>query len=103
MHDPVQLRESMDDNRAAPQAGLPPTERQMEVLLAVVQEHGNREAAAKLGLSVQTVKNHVSALLARGPYHNVTHAVWVLWPVLRERENRPERRSHERRSRTRRR
>jgi len=93
MHDPVQLRESMDDNRAAPQAGLPPTERQMEVLLAVVTEHGNPQAARKLGISQSAVKHHVSNLLARGPYHNVLHAVWVLYPKLRELAERTERRS----------
>ena len=91
MHDPVQLRESVDDNRASPQAGLPPTERQMEVLLAVVQEHGTKQAARKLGISIGTVKGHLTGLYARGPYHGIVHAVWVLYPELREREG--ERRS----------
>jgi DNA-binding CsgD family transcriptional regulator len=87
-----------DDGRGAAQRGQPLTARQMEVLMAVVTEHGNQQAADVLGISLQTVKNHMAQVLARGPYVNVTHAVWVLWPVLRARVKQAERRSgHDRR------
>jgi DNA-binding CsgD family transcriptional regulator len=76
--DAVALRESIDDEWATPQRGLPPTERQFEVLLAVVQEHGNAQAARKLGIRVGTLKGHLTDLYARGPYHNIVHAVWSL-------------------------
>jgi len=78
MDDAVVARESVDDHWATPQRGLPPTPRQLEVLFAVVMEHGNAQAARKLGIKVKTVRNHLSALYARGPFHNVTHAVWEL-------------------------
>ena len=63
---------------AVSQRGDPPTQRQLEVLLAVVQEHGNRHAAYKLGISMSTLKGHLTELYARGPYHNVVDAVWKL-------------------------
>lgn len=79
----VVAREYIDDHWATAQAGLPPTRRQLEVLLAVILEHGARQAAAKLGISEQTVKNHLTNLYARGPYYNQTDAVWHLYPLLR--------------------
>jgi DNA-binding CsgD family transcriptional regulator len=78
MDDPIIEREAKDDDRGSPQRGLSPTPRQLEVLYAVVTEHGNAQAARKLGITVQTVKNHLTGLYARGGYHNQLDAVWQL-------------------------
>jgi DNA-binding CsgD family transcriptional regulator len=78
MDDEVILREAVDDDMGTPQRGLPPTRRQMEILYAVVTEHGNDHAARKLGISAKTVSNHLTILYARGPYHGIVHAVWSL-------------------------
>ena len=82
--EPVTAREYIDDHWATSQAGIKPTPRQLEVLLAVILEHGGREAADKLGISEQTVKNHLTNLYARGPYYNQADAIWHLYPVLRQ-------------------
>lgn len=82
MDDPIIERESVDDDEARPQRGLPFTQRQLEVLYAVVMEHGNAQAARKLGIGVQTVKNHLTTLYARGGYHNQVQAVWELRHVI---------------------
>ncbi len=89
--DPVHERTYADDHRGSPQYGRPFTQRQLEVLYAVVMEHGNRQAARKLGISVQTVKNHLALLYARGGFHNQVHAVWELrhvWEHMQEMEQR---------------
>jgi DNA-binding NarL/FixJ family response regulator len=75
MDDTVLVRWSA---HATSQRGQPPSRRQLEVLYAVVTEHGNAQAAYKLGISVGTVKGHLTELYSRGPFHNVVDAVWEL-------------------------
>lgn len=58
------------------------TRREREVVLAVVEHASHKRAAAELGISVQTVKNHVSDVFAKVGAHHMSHAVWLLWPVL---------------------
>jgi DNA-binding CsgD family transcriptional regulator len=86
--EPVNERTWVDDRMAAAQRGLRPTPRQIGVFLAVLRLTGNSEAAHELGLSVQTVKNHVGHLLARLGARNMAEAAALLWwqyPDLRER------------------
>jgi DNA-binding CsgD family transcriptional regulator len=46
-------------------AQVPPTKREREILHEVLQNRTNKEIAAKVNLSVRTVKFHISALLAK--------------------------------------
>ena len=46
-------------------AGMPLSRRQQEVLAAIAQNLSNKEIAAKLNVSVRTVKFHVSTLLEK--------------------------------------
>jgi DNA-binding CsgD family transcriptional regulator len=46
-------------------AGMPLSRRQHEVLVAIAQNLSNKEIAAKLNVSVRTVKFHVSTLLEK--------------------------------------
>jgi DNA-binding NarL/FixJ family response regulator len=48
------------------------TPREHEVTLAVAQGHGNAEIAATLGMSVATVKAHISSILAKLNLNNRT-------------------------------
>jgi DNA-binding CsgD family transcriptional regulator len=80
--DEVVAREWVDDHLGTPQYGVPFTQRQLEVLYAVVMEHGSAQAARRLGISVKTVKEHLTNLYARGGYHNQVQAVWELRHVI---------------------
>ena len=53
----------------------PLSEREMEVLECVVQGMSNKEIAARLGISHQTVKNHVTAILRKFSVEDRTQAV----------------------------
>lgn len=53
----------------------PLSEREMEVLGCVVRGMSNKEIAAKLGISHQTVKNHVTAILRKFGVEDRTQAV----------------------------
>ncbi len=75
MDDTVLVRWSA---HATSQRGQPPSRRQLEVLYAVVTEHGNAQAARKLGIKEGTLKGHLTELYARGPYFGVVDAVWEL-------------------------
>lgn len=92
--DDVIARASVDDTWGAPQRGLPPTKRQLEVLYAVVMEHGNAQAARRLGIKEQTVKNHLTGLYARGGYHNQVQAVWELRHVMEYMQEMEQRAAH---------
>jgi DNA-binding NarL/FixJ family response regulator len=48
------------------------TPREHEVTLAVAQGHGNAEIAAALGMSIATVKAHISSILAKLNLNNRT-------------------------------
>ena len=49
--------------------------RQQTVLYGLMEGHSNREIAAKLGLSEETIKNHVTAILRHFDADNRTQAV----------------------------
>ena len=53
----------------------PLSDREMEVLECVVHSMSNKEIAAKLGISHQTVKNHVTAILRKFSVEDRTQAV----------------------------
>lgn len=61
-----------------------PTLREIEVLIAIVDHAGNDQAAAALGITVQTVKNHLSSVMQRLGASTRTHAVVLMWPVLKD-------------------
>ncbi len=49
--------------------------REIEVLGVVAQGHSNKEIAAILGISNQTVKNHITAIMRKLAVNDRTHAV----------------------------
>lgn len=53
----------------------PLSDREMEVLSCVVQGMSNKEIAASLGISHQTVKNHVTSILRKFSVEDRTQAV----------------------------
>jgi DNA-binding NarL/FixJ family response regulator len=59
-----------------------PTLGELEILLAYI-EYGCGGAATALGLSVSTVKNTLKTLRWRVGAKSTTHAVYILWPVIR--------------------
>ena len=61
-----------------------PTLAEITAVIAIVEHSTNEAAAAALGVSPMTIKNHLSRLSARLGAHNRTHLVWMLWPVLRD-------------------
>jgi DNA-binding NarL/FixJ family response regulator len=72
----------------------PLSEREMEVLGCVVRGMSNKEIAAMLGISHQTVKNHVTAILRKFGVEDRTQAVvYALkrgWVTLRDADIRPQ-------------
>ena len=72
----------------------PLSEREMEVLECVVQGMSNKEIAGLLGISHQTVKNHVTSILRKFGVEDRTQAVvYALkhgWVQLRKTNLRPE-------------
>ncbi len=72
----------------------PLSEREMEVLECVVQGLSNKEIAGLLGISHQTVKNHVTSILRKFGVEDRTQAVvYALkhgWVQLRKSNLRPE-------------
>lgn len=76
----------------------PLSDREMEVLACVVRGMSNKEIAAMLGISHQTVKNHVTAVLRKFGVEDRTQAVvyalkrgWVTLkdPALKDTDIRP--------------
>ena len=53
------------------------TPREKEVLSLICNGFSNKEIAAKLGISEQTVKNHVSELMAKSRTHSRTQLAIV--------------------------
>ena len=66
-----------DDAHEAATAGPPLTERELDVLKLIAQGKSNAEIADELVISVQTVKNHVSNLLAKLQVENRIQAAVV--------------------------
>jgi len=68
----------------------PLSEREMEVLSCVVHGLSNKEIASRLGISHQTVKNHVTAILRKFGVEDRTQAVVFAlkrgWVSLRDTE-----------------
>jgi DNA-binding NarL/FixJ family response regulator len=66
----------------------PLSDREMEVLACVVRGMSNKEIASRLGISHQTVKNHVTAILRKFGVEDRTQAVvYALkrgWVTLRD-------------------
>ncbi len=72
----------------------PLSEREMEVLGCVVRGMSNKEIASLLGISHQTVKNHVTAILRKFGVEDRTQAVvYALkrgWVTLKDADIRPQ-------------
>jgi DNA-binding NarL/FixJ family response regulator len=73
----------------------PLSPREMEILELVIQGMSNREIAYQLGISHQTVKNHMTSILSKlGVADRTQAAVYALrhgWVPLREQEKRARR------------
>ena len=73
----------------------PLSPREMEILELVIQDMSNREIAYNLGISHQTVKNHMTSILSKlGVADRTQAAVYALrhgWVPLREENTRPRR------------
>ncbi len=54
---------------------MPLSPREVEVLGVVAQGHSNKEIATILGISDQTVKNHITAIMRKLAVNDRTHAV----------------------------
>jgi DNA-binding NarL/FixJ family response regulator len=72
----------------------PLSDREMEVLSCVVRGMSNKEIAGLLGISHQTVKNHVTSILRKFGVEDRTQAVvYALkrgWVKLHDMENKPQ-------------
>lgn len=76
-------REWYDDWRGgSPQLGMSPTPRQIEVFLAVVRLATAEAAATELGISYQTVKNHMTGLMARMGAQNRADLARIMWETF---------------------
>ena len=61
-----------------------PTLRELEIIITLVEQSSYKRVAHVLGISEQTVKNHVMNLMNRLDAHHRTHLVWLLWPVIKD-------------------
>ena len=67
------LLEQMD-NATQVQQYLPLSHRELEVVKLIAQGNGNKHIAHSLGISDQTVKNHITAILRKLGVNDRTHA-----------------------------
>jgi NarL family two-component system response regulator YdfI len=68
---------SPEQDRRGPQRENPLTEREMEVLLAAARGQRNKEIASQLGISVRTVKAHLSSIFNKLGVDSRTAAVTI--------------------------
>ena len=59
--------------------GQRPTPRQLEVLRTVARSESREAAAARLGITVQSIKNQLTHLYRRLGVGGELQAAWVLW------------------------
>jgi len=71
------LRPAPAASRVAPDARQPLTPREIEVLAMIAEGLGNKEIAARLGISGHTVKFHIAAILAKLGAGSRTEAVTI--------------------------
>jgi DNA-binding NarL/FixJ family response regulator len=66
----------------------PLTQRELQILNCIANGGTNKQAAKKLGISEQTIKNHVSAILRKLNANDRAHAVALAirnrWVVVDE-------------------
>ena len=61
-----------------------PTSRQVQYLLAKVQYGlANKQIARRYHVNEQTIKNQFTCLRGRVGARTTTHAVYLLWPMLK--------------------
>lgn len=78
----IRADDERDGGIAVGRPPLNPTLAQLELLIAVVEYGSNKAVAGALGVSEQTVKNHMSDILWRLQAKSRTHAVLIAWPIL---------------------
>ncbi|MBA7475086.1 Transcriptional regulatory protein DegU [subsurface metagenome] len=71
----------------------PLTPRELEILSYVARGYVNKQVAHKLGISAQTIKNHMSSILRKLDANDRTQAVvlaihygWITTPVITEKK-----------------
>ena len=91
---PAASAESDDRSEPKPPADSPLTERELEVLAMIAEGKSNKETAAALQISDQTVKNHISHIFAKLSVNDRTSAVllavnkgWIKGSFQRSRIN----------------
>lgn len=62
------------------------TKRQLEVLKLVAEGKSNKEISQQLLISPNTVKYHISSIMAKLGAHSRTHAVFKSYAILKEKE-----------------
>ena len=62
--------------------GKPLSKREVEILSFIVDGDTNKEIAYKIGISEDTVKNHITSLLQKLKAKNRTHAVVIYCDLL---------------------
>ena len=69
------FRELTQTDQAAESVFSPLTPREVEILDCVAQGNSNKEIARQLGISDQTVKNHITSILRKLAVNDRTQAV----------------------------
>ncbi|CAN5812816.1 response regulator transcription factor [soil metagenome] len=70
-----QFREPMDERQPLNAALMPLTDRELQILREISTGHTNAQIGDELGISSQTVKNHVTAILRKLAVNDRTQAV----------------------------
>ena len=84
------VRESMQKRGLFPSAPTVLTRRETEILSYIAEGLGNKQIASELGLSEQTVKNHLSSILRKLDVSDRTQAVLIAinngWVTINKKE-----------------